>query len=247
MSNLNGKKIFVTGGSRGIGAGIAKFLAKEGARVALSYSSRSADADAVVASLPGEGHFAVKMDISDSTAVTEAFAQVLEKLGTLDGLVNNAGITRDTLLLRRKDDASDAVWQTNLRGTFLCTKAAMKGMLKARSGSIVNISSVIGQMGNPGQANYAASKAGVEGFTRAIALEVASRGIRVNCVAPGFIVTEMTDALDDKQKEAIQNRIPLGRLGSVDDVASATAYLISDQSTYITGHVLQVNGGMFMG
>ena len=186
------------------------------------------------------------MNVSESTSVTEAFAHILERFGNLDGLVNNAGITRDTLLLRMKDEDFDAVLQTNLRGTYLCTKAAMKGMLKARVGSIVNISSVIGQMGNPGQANYAASKAGVEGFTRAIALEVASRGIRVNCVAPGFIVTEMTDALDDKQKEAIQNRIPLGRLGTVDDVASATAYLMSDQSTYITGQVLQVNGGMYM-
>lgn len=246
MQTLRGKNIFVTGGSRGIGAGIARFAAQAGARVALSYTSRREDGEAVMSSLQGDGHFCVPLNVADSGSVEQAFEEIFGKFERLDGLVNNAGITRDQLLLRMKDEDFDAVIQTNLRGTYLCTKAALKPMLKARSGSIVNISSVIGQMGNAGQANYAASKAGIEGFTRAIALEVASRGIRANCVAPGFIVTEMTDALDDKQKEAIQNRIPLGRLGSVDDVASATAYLLSDLSTYITGQVLQVNGGMYM-
>jgi 3-oxoacyl-[acyl-carrier protein] reductase len=186
------------------------------------------------------------MNVDDTESVQQAFESVLNRFDGLDGLVNNAGITRDQLLLRMKDEDFDAVVQTNLRGTYACTKAAVKPMLKARSGSIVNMSSVIGQMGNPGQANYAASKAGIEGFSRAIAKEIASRGIRVNCVAPGYIVTEMTDALDDKQKEAIQNQIPMGRLGTVNDVAHATAFLLSDLSAFITGQVLQVNGGMYM-
>jgi len=243
---LANKKILVTGGSRGIGAGIAKQLAEKGATVAITFTSRPADAETVLGTLKGEGHMVVKMDVGDSASVQAGTEQVLEKFGRIDGLVNNAGITRDQLLLRMKDEDFDAVLQTNLRGGYLCTKAVMKSMLKARSGSIVNISSVIGQMGNAGQSNYAASKAGIEGFSRAIALEVASRGIRVNCVAPGYIVTEMTDALDDKQKEAIQNRIPLARLGTVEDVANATAFLLSDAATYITGQVLQVNGGMYM-
>lgn len=243
---LANKKILVTGGSRGIGAGIAKQLAELGAQVAITFTSRGAEAETVLGTLKGEGHMVVKMDVGDSASVQAGVEQVLEKFGRIDGLVNNAGITRDQLLLRMKDEDFDAVLQTNLRGGYLCTKAVMKSMLKARSGSIVNISSVIGQMGNPGQSNYAASKAGIEGFSRAIALEVASRGIRVNCVAPGYIVTEMTDALDDKQKEAIQNRIPLSRLGTVEDVANAAAFLLSDAATYITGQVLQVNGGMYM-
>lgn len=238
--------MLVTGGSRGIGAGIAQHLAGMGASVALTYTSRGAEAETVLGSLKGEGHMVVQMDVGNSESVQAAVEQVLERFGKIDGLVNNAGITRDQLVLRMKEEDFDAVLQTNLRGTYLCTKAVLKSMLKARSGSIVNISSVIGQMGNPGQSNYAASKAGIEGFSRAIALEVASRGIRVNCVAPGFIVTEMTDALDDKQKEAIQNRIPLARLGTVTDVAAATGFLLSDLATYITGQVLQVNGGMYM-
>lgn len=246
MHSLTGKNIFVTGGSRGIGAGIARLAAKAGAHVAISYASRPADAEAVLSSLEGDGHFSVPMNVAESESVQQGFEKVFQRFERLDGLVNNAGITRDQLLIRMKDEDFDAVIQTNLRGTYLCTKAALKPMLKARSGSIVNVSSVIGQMGNAGQANYAASKAGIEGFTRAIALEVASRGIRVNCVAPGFIVTEMTDALDDKQKEAIKNRIPLARLGTVEDVAGATAYLLSDLGTYVTGQVLQVNGGMYM-
>lgn len=244
--DLIDKKVLVTGGSRGIGAGIAQKLAGMGASVALTYTSRAAEAESVLGSLKGEGHMVLKMDVGSQTSVQSAVEEVQERWGRIDGLVNNAGITRDQLLLRMKDEDFDAVIQTNLRGTYLCTKAVLKGMLKARSGSIVNISSVIGQMGNPGQSNYAASKAGIEGFSRAIALEIASRGIRVNCVAPGYIVTEMTDALDDKQKEAIQNRIPLARLGTVNDVAGAAGFLLSDAATYITGQVLQVNGGMYM-
>lgn len=246
MFNLKDKKLLITGGSRGIGAGIAKFLAANGAQVALTYSSSATEAEKVLGELSGTHHFMLQMNVADSSSVEKGFEQVLEKFGKLDGLVNNAGITRDQLLLRMKEEDFDAVLQTNLRGTFLCTKLALKSMLKSRAGAIVNITSVIGQMGNAGQSNYAASKAGIEGFTRACALEVASRNIRVNCIAPGFIVTEMTNALDDKQREGIQNRIPLGRLGSVDDVAASTGFLLSDQSSYITGQVLQVNGGLYM-
>ena len=244
--DLKGKRIVVTGSSRGIGAGIAQHLALRGARVAVTYSSSPEAAEKVLAGLSGEGHVCAKLDVASSESVEKTFAEILEKFGGLDALVNNAGITRDQLLMRMKDEDFDAVIGTNLRGAYLCTKAVMRPMLKARAGSIVNISSVIGQMGNAGQSNYAASKAGVEGFTRSIALEVASRGIRVNALAPGFIVTDMTDGLDEKQKEAIQSKIPLQRLGSVEDVAAAVAFLVSDASLYITGQVLQVNGGLYM-
>lgn len=244
---LKGKRIVVTGSSRGIGAGLAKTLASHGARVAVTYSSSPDAAEKVVSDLPGEGHILVSLNVSSSESVEKAFAEILQKFdGGLDGLVNNAGITRDQLLMRMKDEDFDAVMATNLRGSYLCTKAVMRTMIKARSGSIVNVSSVIGQMGNAGQSNYAASKAGVEGFTRSVALEVASRGVRVNAVAPGFIVTDMTDALDEKQKEAIQSKIPLQRLGSVEDVAQPIAFLLSDASLYITGQVLQINGGLYM-
>ena len=245
-NRLIGKKILLTGGSRGIGAGIARVLAKEGARIALTYTSRPEAAFDVCNSLPGEGHMAVAMNVGDADSVQQGFNEILKAFDRLDGLVNNAGITKDQLILRMKDEDFDSVIQTNLRGSYLCSKLAVKIMLKARVGSIVNISSVVGQMGNPGQTNYAASKAGVEGFTRALALEVGSRSIRINAVAPGFIVTEMTDALDAKQQEAIKSKIPLGRLGTVDDVAYAVAYLLSDESSYLTGQVLGVNGGLYM-
>lgn len=241
-----GKKILVTGSSRGIGAGIAKRLAAEGATVAITYASNPAGAEAVRSALPGEGHLILQLNIADEASVESAFSQIAEKWGNLDGLVNNAGITKDTLLLRMKTDDFQSVIDTNLKGAFLCTRAAVKMMLKARTGSIVNITSVIGEMGNAGQANYAASKAGVVGFSKSIAQEVASRSIRVNCVAPGFIVTDMTDALNDKAKEAILAKVPLNQLGDVDDVANAAAFLLSNESKYITGHVLSVNGGMYM-
>jgi 3-oxoacyl-[acyl-carrier protein] reductase len=244
--DLKGKRVVITGSSRGIGAGIAQSLAKLGARVAVTYSSNAQSAEKVVAELPGEGHLLVALNVGDAASVDAAFDKILTDFGGIDGLVNNAGITRDQLLMRMKDEDFDAVISTNLRGSYLCTKAVMRPMLKARGGSIVNVSSVIGQMGNPGQCNYAASKAGVEGFTRSVALEVASRGIRVNAVAPGFIVTDMTHALDDKQKEAILSRVPLQKLGTTEDVANAVAYLLSDMSLYITGQVLQVNGGLYM-
>jgi 3-oxoacyl-[acyl-carrier protein] reductase len=244
--DLKGKRIVVTGSSRGIGAGLAKALAAQGARVAVTYSSSATSAEKVMGELPGEGHLLVNLNVSSSESVDTAFGEILEKFGGLDGLVNNAGITKDQLLMRMKDEDFDSVIATNLRGAYLCTKAVMRPMMKARAGSIVNVSSVVGQMGNPGQSNYSASKAGLEGFTRSVALEIASRGIRVNAVAPGFIVTDMTDALDEKQKEAIQAKIPLQRLGNVDDIAHSVAFLLSDASLYITGQVLQVNGGLYM-
>jgi 3-oxoacyl-[acyl-carrier protein] reductase len=244
--DLKNKRIVVTGSSRGIGAGIVKVLAEQGARVAVTYSSSAAAAEKVLKELPGTGHMLVSMNVSDSASVDKGFTEILAQFEGIDGLVNNAGITKDQLLMRMKDDEFDQVIATNLRGAYLCTKTVMRPMLKARAGSIVNISSVVGQMGSPGQSNYAASKAGLEGFTRSIAHEIASRGIRVNAVAPGFIVTDMTDALDEKQKEAIQSRIPLQKLGSVEDVANAVSFLLSDASTYITGQVLQVNGGLYM-
>lgn len=243
---LKGKRVVVTGASRGIGAGVARYLAAAGARIAVTYGSSKDQGEAVLKNLEGEGHILVPLNVTDSASVETCFKTVLENFEGLDGLVNNAGITRDQLIMRMKDEDFDAVINTNLRGAFLCTREVMRPLLKARAGSIVNISSVIGQMGNAGQSNYSASKAGLEGFTRSTALEVASRGIRVNAVAPGFIVTDMTDALDPKQKEAIQTKIPLNRLGTVDDVAAAVAFLLSDQSTYITGQVLQVNGGLYM-
>lgn len=243
---LKGKRIVVTGSSRGIGAGIAKWLASEGAAVVVTYSSNEAAAKQVVSGLPGSGHLCLPLNVADEASVDAFFSQVLDG-GALHGFVNNAGITRDQLILRMKTDDFDAVMATNLRGTFLCTRAAVKAMFKSKTaGSIVSITSVIGEMGNAGQANYAASKAGVEGMTKSLAKEVASRGIRLNCVAPGFIVTEMTAALNEDQKAKIQQEIPLGTLGEAEDIAAATAYLLSDEARYITGHTLSVNGGLYI-
>lgn len=244
--NLNGQKIIVTGGSRGIGAGVVEALAKAGAQVAFTYSSNEASAKALLEKLPGSGHFIFPLDIQNAEQIETAFDQAIEKLGGITGLVNNAGITKDNLLLRMKTDDLDAVLNTNLRGAIWCSKVVLKPMIKARAGSIVNISSVVAQMGNPGQTNYVASKAGMEGFTRAMALEVASRNIRVNAVAPGFIQTDMTEALDSKQKEAISSKIPLGKMGSIDDIAHAVVYFLSNEASYVTGQILQVNGGLYM-
>jgi 3-oxoacyl-[acyl-carrier protein] reductase len=243
---LDGKKIIVTGSSRGIGAGIVRLLASEGAQVAVTYSSSEGPAREVLASLKGEGHLIVPLQVADENSVQSAFAKVLEKFGELHGLVNNAGITKDQLLLRMKEEDFQSVIDINLKGTFFCTKLAVKTMMKARKGSIVNITSVIGQSGNAGQANYAASKAGVEGFTKSIAQEVGSRQVRVNCVAPGFIVTDMTEQLTEDQKKAILSKVPLESLGQTEDVAHAVAFLLSDKARYITGHTLSVNGGLYM-
>lgn len=243
---LAGRKIFISGGSRGIGASIVRVLAERGASVAFTYSSREESAQKLLSELPGSGHFTLQMNTSDEVSVDSAIQKALERFGDIDGVVNNAGIAKDALLLRMKPEDFDSVIQTNLRGTFLVTKGFLKPMVKARKGSIVNITSVIGQTGNAGQANYAASKAGIEAFSRSVALEVASRGIRVNCIAPGFIGTEMTDVLTDDQKNAILSKIPMARMADPTEVASVVSFLISEDSKYITGHTLSVNGGLFM-
>lgn len=246
MGRLKNKKILVTGGSRGIGADIARKLAEEGARVAITYTTQESKAQEVVQQLPGEGHFIFPLDISSEESIQQGLRQLLDQYKQIDGLVNNAGITRDQLLLRMKTEDFDDVIRTNLRGTFLVTKALLKPMLKARQGTIVHITSVSGQTGHAGQANYAASKAGVEAFSKSVAQEVASRGIRSNCVAPGFIVTDMTGELNEEQHKMWKERIPLGRLGHVSDISNAVSYLLSEESSYITGQTLSVNGGLYM-
>ena len=243
---FSGQTALVTGSSRGIGAGIAHYLAAQGARVALTYSSQAAAAEATLKTLSGHGHKIYPLNVADEASVQSTIDAVHADFGRLDFLVNNAGVTKDQLLLRMKAEDFDSVIQTNLRGTFLCTRAAIKHMIKARAGSIVQITSVIGESGNAGQANYAASKAGIEGFSKSIALEVASRGIRVNCVAPGFIVTDMTDVLSDAQKEAILAKVPLKSLGEVTDVAAAVGFLLSAEAKYVTGQTIRVNGGLYM-
>lgn len=247
QARLKDHNIFVTGASRGIGAAIARKLAQQGARVALSYTSKPDLAEAVCKELPGEGHFTVRLDLASEESVEEAFKTVLERFGTLQGLVNNAGLTRDQLLLRMKAEDFDQVIQANLRGTYLCTKAAVKPMMKARRGSIVHVTSVIGQTGNAGQVNYAASKGGIEAMSKSVALELASRNVRSNCVAPGFIESDMTQALTDAQRQQILDKVPLGAIGSGDDVAYAVSFLLSEESRYVTGHTLSVNGGLYMG
>lgn len=245
--DLNGKKILVTGGSRGIGAGIVQHLADLGAHVAFTYSSNQASAEKILSGLKNpSNHMMVQMDVSNETSMNEAIAKVLEKFQGLDGLVNNAGITKDQLILRMNLEDFDQVYNVNLRGAFYCSKLVLKPMLKARKGSIVNISSVVGHTGNPGQTNYTATKAGVEGFSRSLALELSSRNIRSNCVAPGFIESDMTQELTEEQKEKMFSRIPLGKVGSAKDVANAVAFLLSEDSSYITGHTLHVNGGLYM-
>lgn len=243
---LKNKKIIITGGSRGIGADIVRTCAQEGAKVAFTYSTRKDSAELILKDLPGDGHFIGQMDLSNEDSVNSFFDSAIKHLGGIDGLVNNAGITQDQLILRMKTEDFDKVIQTNLRGSFLCARAAVKPMLKARSGSIVHITSVIGQTGNPGQANYAASKAGIEALSKSVALELASRSIRSNCIAPGFIETEMTGQLTEEQKQAILGKVPLGRIGSGRDIAMACVYLLSDESGYITGTTLNINGGLYL-
>ncbi len=237
----------VTGASRGIGRAIALKLASEGAFViatATSESGASTTAEAIAAQ-GGKGK-AVKLDVSRPDEVEALFQAIVAEQGRLDILVNNAGITRDGLLLRMKEEEWDSVLDTNLKGAFLCTKAAAKVMTKARYGRIVNISSVVGEMGNPGQVNYCASKAGMFGMTKSVARELAKRNVTVNAVAPGFIETDMTAVLPEKAREALLQQIPLERLGSPEDVANAVYFLVSPLANYITGQVLSVNGGMYM-
>ena len=244
--NLSGKKLFVTGGSRGIGAAIVRHLAEQSAVVCFTYASNESKAQELLKSLPGEGHFCLHLNVADESSVEACIAQVIEKWTNVDGVVNNAGITKDQLLLRMKSQDFLNVIQTNLAGAFFITKALSKSMLKARTGAFVNISSVIGALGNAGQSNYAASKGGLEAFTRSVALEFASRGIRANCVAPGYIKSDMTAALSAEQLKAFADKIPLARPGEALEVASAVAFLLSDASSYITGQTLHVNGGMYL-
>ena len=245
---LDGKIALVTGGSRGIGRAIALRLAEEGAKVAINYAGNQTAAEEVKAIIEQHGGTAmiVQTDVSDSTAAAEMVARVHEELGGLDILVNNAGITRDTLLVRMKDEDFDAVINTNLTGIYACTKAAAKFMTKQRSGRIVNLSSVVGEIGNIGQTNYAAAKAGVIGFSKAAAKEFAARHVTVNVVAPGFIDTDMTAVLKDSIREKLIEGIPLGALGKPEHVADAVLFLVSDAASYITGQVLNVDGGMVM-
>jgi len=246
MFDLSGKVALVTGASRGIGRAIAARLAGQGATVVAAARGDHANQSAAEITEGGGRAEAISLDVTDAAAVEAAPAGVIARHGRLDILVSNAGITRDQLLMRMKREDWDAVLATNLTATFLLAQAAMRPMLKQRGGRIVVVSSVVGQMGNAGQANYAASKAGLIGFAKALAREVASRAITVNVVAPGLIETDMTRALHEKAQGDWVTQIPLGRLGSVDDVAAAVCYLASDEAAYITGHVLAVNGGMYM-
>ena len=247
MENLQGKTAFVSGASQGIGRACALALAKMGARIALA-ARNEAKLEAVATEIKAAGGQASPflMDVSDEASIQTAAKAAITHFGTVEILVNNAGITRDTLLLRMKRADWDAVMTTNLTGAFLLTQALLNSMLRARWGRIINVSSVVGRTGQAGQANYAASKAGLIGFTRSMAREVASRSVTVNAVAPGYIETAMTSVLEDKQREALLSHIPLGRAGTDEEVAHAVAFLASPQAGYITGHVLDINGGLFM-
>lgn len=246
---LAGKAAIVTGagrGGRGIGRGIALALAAAGADVLITARTNVADAEAVAEAVRelGRKGIAAACDVTDAASVDALFERAKAEFGKVDILVNNAGITRDGLLLRMSEENWDAVLDSNLKGTFLCTRAAAKLMIKQRSGRIINITSVMGQVGNPGQANYSASKAGIIGFTRTVARELGSRGVTVNAVAPGFIETQMTDAIEGGLREKTLEKIPLGRLGSPEDVGAVVTFLASDAAGYVTGQTLTVDGGM---
>ena len=246
MFELAGKVALVTGASRGIGRAIAERLAAQGATVvAAARGDHAADCVAGITSRGGRAD-ALSLDVTDHAAIEAAPGDIVSRHGRLDIVISNAGMTRDQLLMRMKRDDWDAVLATNLTATFLLAKAAMRPMLKGHGGRIIAVGSVVGQMGNAGQTNYAASKAGLIGFARALAREVASRGITVNVIAPGMVDTDMTRALAGKAQVDWAAQIPLGRLGTVDDIAAAACFLASDEASYITGHVLAVNGGMYM-
>jgi 3-oxoacyl-[acyl-carrier protein] reductase len=245
MFSLKDKVALLTGASQGIGRETALTLAEAGAKVAAAARNEEKLAALVNEIVNGEA-IAIKMDVADPEQIKSGFKQTLEKFGRLDILVNNAAITRDGLALRMKQDDWEAVLRTNLTGAHLCIQQALSTMMRARVGRIINISSVVAEMGNAGQANYVAAKAGLVGLTKAIAIEIASRNITVNAVAPGFIATPMTDVLSEDVKTALKTRIPLGRMGSARDVASAIVFLASDEAAYITGHVLDVNGGLYL-
>jgi len=247
MFSLKDKVALVTGASQGIGRVTALALAEAGAKVAVAArNAEKLNAVAAEISAAGGQALAVPMDVADAEQIKAGFKQVLEKLGKLDILVNNAAVTRDGLALRMKLEDWDAVIRTNLTGAHLCAQQALGPMMRQRWGRIINVTSVVAQTGNAGQANYVAAKAGLIGLTKAIAVEIASRNITVNAVAPGFIATPMTDPLPDKVKQEMQAKIPLGRMGTDRDVAAAIVFLASEEAGYITGHVLDVNGGMYM-
>ena len=247
MFSLKDKVALLTGASQGIGRETALALAEAGAKVAAAARNEEKLSHLVneIAAAGGQA-IAVKMDVADAEQIKAGFKQVLDKYGRLDILVNNAAITRDGLALRMKQDDWDAVIRTNLTGAHNCIQQALGTMMRARAGRIINIASIVAQMGNAGQANYVAAKAGLIGLTKAIAIEIASRNITVNAVAPGFIATPMTEVLPDKVKDDLKGRIPLGRMGSSRDVAAAIVFLASDEASYITGHVLDVNGGLYL-
>jgi 3-oxoacyl-[acyl-carrier protein] reductase len=244
MFDLSGMTALVTGASGGIGSAIARALAGQGARLAVS-GSNAEKLEAFRGEL-GESHVALVANLSDAASVDALVPQAVEQLGKLDILVNNAGVTRDNLAMRMKDEEWDQVIRVNLEAAFRLARAALKPMMRAKYGRIISITSVVGATGNPGQANYAASKAGLVGMSKALAQEVASRNITVNCIAPGFIRSAMTDALPEAQKQALLGRIPAGDLGTGEDVAAATVYLASREAGYVTGQTLHVNGGMAM-
>jgi len=247
MSNLfslTGKVILVTGASRGIGKSIAQMLVAQGATVAGTATSESGAAK--ISEYLGESGKGYALNVTDSDSIKETLSAIKADLGDLDVLVNNAGITRDNLLMRMKDQEWDDIIDTNLSSIFRLSKAVLRPMMKKRAGRIINIGSVVGIMGNAGQANYAAAKAGVIGFSKSMAREVASRGITVNVVAPGFIQTDMTNELTDDQKAATLSNVPAGRLGNPDEIAAAVTYLASDAAAYVTGETIHVNGGMYM-
>ncbi|HAR4928446.1 TPA: 3-oxoacyl-[acyl-carrier-protein] reductase [Staphylococcus aureus] len=242
------KSALVTGASRGIGRSIALQLAEEGYNVAVNYAGSKEKAEAVVEEIKAKDvdSFAIQANVADADEVKAMIKEVVSQFGSLDVLVNNAGITRDNLLMRMKEQEWDDVIDTNLKGVFNCIQKATPQMLRQRSGAIINLSSVVGAVGNPGQANYVATKAGVIGLTKSAARELASRGITVNAVAPGFIVSDMTDALSDELKEQMLTQIPLARFGQDTDIANTVAFLASDKAKYITGQTIHVNGGMYM-
>lgn len=246
--DLENKSVLVTGGTRGIGRAIVEAFAPTGARIAFTYHSSSDTADALVSELEDRGvtAMAIQGDVARMESAQETVETVLDAWGTLDVLINNAGITRDGLLLRMNEDDWDAVVDTNMKGVFNFAKAVYRPMMRQRGGTIINVSSVVGVMGNPGQTNYAASKAGIIGFSKSLAKELASRGVTVNVVAPGYVSTDMTDELGDKAREAMQGAIPLGRPAEPEEVASGVLFLASPAAKYITGHVLHIDGGLAM-
>ena len=242
------KTVFVTGGSRGIGKEVALKFAENGYNVVINYVSSKTNVQELISEFENKGVKALVMqaDVTDKEAIEEVVKKAIEEFGAIDVLVNNAGITRDNLLMRMSEEEFDKVIEINLKGTYIVTKAVTKYMMKKRKGSIINLSSVVGVAGNAGQCNYSASKAGIIGFTKSIAKELASRNIRSNAVAPGFIETDMTAVLSDEVKENIHNQIPLKRMGTAEEVANLIYFLGSDESSYITGQVINVDGGMVM-